>query len=76
MMTDIYVKVDASEPLLLSKGVCCQLGIVTYHPEVDASQPPAQEVGATVSVLTVKVRHVQSVKLLPKPDQSIIADVS
>ena len=76
MTTDIYVKMDASEPLLLSEGVCRQLGIVTYHPEVDVSQPPAQEVGATVSVPTVKVRLVQSVKLLPKPDQSIIADVS
>ena len=43
---------DASEPLLLSEGVCRQLGIVTYHPEVDASQTPAQEIGATVSVPT------------------------
>ena len=76
MMTDIYVKMDASEPLLLSEGVCRQFGIVTYHPEVDASQPQAQEVGATVSVPTVKVWLVQSVKLPPKPDHSIIADVS
>ena len=76
MTTDIYVKMDTLEPLLLSEGVCHQLGIVTYHPEVNASQPPAQEVGATVSVPTVKVRLVQSVKLPPKPDQSIIADVS
>ena len=36
--TDIYVKMDALEPLLLSKGLCCQLGKVTYHPEVNASQ--------------------------------------
>ena len=52
------------------------MGIVTYHSEVNASQPPAQEVGATVSVPTVKVRLVQSVKLPPKLDQSIVADVS
>ena len=76
LTTDVYVKRDASEPLLLSEGVCSQLGLVTYHPEVDASQTPAQEVGATVSVPTVKVRLVQSVKLPPKLDQSIIADVS
>jgi len=31
MKTDIYVKMDASEPLLLSEGMCRQLGIVTYH---------------------------------------------
>ena len=68
MTTDIYAKMDASEPLLLSEGVCHQLGIVTYHPEVDASQPSAQEVGAPVSVPTVKVRLVQSVKLPLKPD--------
>ena len=76
MTTDIYVKMDALEPLLLSKGLCHQLGKVTYHPEVNASQPPAQEVGTTVSVPTVKVRLVQSVKLPPKPDQHIVADVS
>ena len=33
------------------------------HPEVDASLTPVQEVAATVSVPTVKVRLVQSVKL-------------
>ena len=76
MTTDVYVKMDASEPLLLSEGVCRQLGIVTYHPGVNASQTPAQEVGATVSVPTVKVQLVQSVKLPPKPDKSVIADVS
>ena len=35
MRTPIYVKMDAPEQLLLSDGVCCQLGIITYHPEVD-----------------------------------------
>ena len=63
MMTDIYVKMDALEPLLLSKGLCRQLGKVSYHLQVNASQPPAQEVGTTVSVPTVKVQLVQRVKL-------------
>ena len=76
MTTDIYVKMDALEPLLLSKALCRQLGKVTYHPEVNASLPPAQEVGTIVSVPTVKVQLVKSVKLPPKPDQSIVADVS
>ena len=31
MKTPIYVKMDAREQLLLSEGVCRQLGIVTYH---------------------------------------------
>ena len=34
MNTPIYVKMDAKEDLLLSEGVCRQLNIVTYHPEV------------------------------------------
>ena len=76
MRTDVYIKMDASEPLLLSEGVCRQLGIVTYHPDVDTSQPQVQEVGTTVEVPAVKVQLVQSVKLPPRPDQSIIADVS
>ena len=34
MTTNVYVKMDASEQLLLSEGVCRQLGIITYHPVV------------------------------------------
>ena len=34
MKTPVYVKMDAKEQLLLSEGVCRQLGIVTYHREV------------------------------------------
>ena len=34
MRTPVYVKLDAAEQLLLSEGVCRQLGIITYHPEV------------------------------------------
>ena len=34
MRTPVYVKMDAKEQLLLSEGVCRQLGIVTYHREV------------------------------------------
>lgn len=42
MNTPIYVKMDAKEDLLLSEGVCRQLNIVTYHPEVG----PATEITA------------------------------
>ena len=34
MSTDMYVKMDACDQLLLSEGVCHQLGIITYHPDV------------------------------------------
>ena len=35
MRTPVYIKMDAHDSLLLSEGVCCQLGIVMYHPEVE-----------------------------------------
>ena len=34
MKIPIYLKIDAAQPLLLSEGVCRQLGIVSYHPRV------------------------------------------
>ena len=34
MKTQVYVKMDARDQLLLSEGVCRQLGIISYHPEV------------------------------------------
>ena len=32
MNTAVYLKMDAHDDLLLSEGVCCHLGIITYHP--------------------------------------------
>ena len=34
MKTPVHVKMDAHEPLLLSEGICRQMGIISYHPEV------------------------------------------
>ena len=34
MTTTVYVKMDAADQLLLSEGVCRQLGIIHYHPTV------------------------------------------
>ena len=34
--TPVYVKLNAEEQLLLSEGVCRQLGSITYHHEVFA----------------------------------------
>lgn len=58
MKTNVCVKMDASEHL------CRQLELVTYHPEVDASQPQPRP-QATVNVPGVKVQQVQIVKLPP-----------
>ena len=59
MQTPVYIKLDASEQLLLSEGVCRQLEILTYHPDVvrngerrskndhktQESSTPEQEIG-------------------------------
>ena len=34
MKTSVYIKMDAYDQLLLSEGVCRQLGITIYHPDV------------------------------------------
>ena len=34
MTTTVYIKLDAHDELLLSVGVCRQLGIIRYHPDV------------------------------------------
>ena len=35
MRTPLYIKMDAHDQLLLSEGVCLQLGIIKYHPDVE-----------------------------------------
>ena len=60
---------DAREQLLLSEGVCRQLGIVHYHEQV----VPGDKQRAQVYVPTVRVRLVQTVKL--RPDESVVAKV-
>ena len=46
--TLIYIKMDATTPLLLSEGVCRQLGIIAYHPDVlklvKGNRPPSRAV--------------------------------
>ena len=63
MTTPVYVKMDAKEQLLLSEGVCRQLGIITYHPDV---KPRAKSSGGGQTSLknaaripTVRVKLVQ-----------------
>lgn len=64
MMIPVYVKKDAPKQLFLPKGVCRQLRILTYHPEVqymgrnkggkDATQDDSKKDGDCI-VPTVRV---------------------
>ena len=50
MTTPVYIKMDAKEQLLLSEGVCRQLSIIQYHPDVQPwrsreKKPAASAVG-------------------------------
>uniref|UniRef100_A0A1X7SUF3 CCHC-type domain-containing protein n=1 Tax=Amphimedon queenslandica TaxID=400682 RepID=A0A1X7SUF3_AMPQE len=72
MKTTIYIKMDASEPLLLSEGVCRQLGIIKYHPDVK----PVCKMGEELPVVpAIRVRLVDSIKLPPKSDKQVMAEV-
>ena len=66
---------DAKEQLLLSEGVCRQLGIVTYHREVVPGKGEAggDGAGGEVYVPTVRVTLVKTIKL--RPAESAVVDV-
>ena len=63
---------DEQDPLLLSEGVCRQLGILTYHPDVlhqghNAVKPTvASSESSDAVVPMVRVRLLQAVKLPPQ----------
>ena len=97
MRTPVYIKADAHDQLLLSAGVCRQLGIFQYHPDVEpwrggrrqnrascgsgargettrlTPENTSSNSGRTmhqsrvpvVEVPTVRIRTIQSVRLLP-----------
>ena len=67
MQTPVYIKMDAPDQLLLSEGVCRQLGLISYHPDVQQwrggrKQPQPTE---DAKVPTVRVKLVQSIQLSP-----------
>ena len=76
MRTPVYIKMDAHDQLLLSEGVCRQLDILSYHPDVqvwrgrEKKRPPAE---TEVQVPTVSVRLVQTVQV--PPQQRAVVDV-
>ena len=77
LTTSVYLKMDSPDDLLLSEGVCRQLGIIQYHSEVrPVRESPKLEPSKPASsgtVPLVKVSLVRSVHLLPH--QSIVAQV-
>ena len=77
MSTPVYIKMDAPDQLLLSEGVCRQLGIITYHPDVQKWRGGRKKVPTTASekakVPMVRVKLVQSIQLSPR--QSAVVQV-
>ena len=69
MCTPIYIKMNAQDQLLLAEGVCRQLGIVSYHPEVETwrggSKGRDNRSNKTVTVSSVRVRMLKSMCVLP-----------
>ena len=73
MTTPVYIKMKAHDPLLLSEGVCRQLGIITYHPEVVCKND--DEPSKEVAVPMVKVQLLQSTKILPRQSVQVTARI-
>ena len=83
MRTPIYVKMDAHDQLLLSEGICRQLGIITYHTSVDrwrggkggktpqTAPKPQEKAPTTANVPTVRVSLVQSEYFLPHQSRMV-----
>ena len=65
-----HLKMDAHKPLLLSEGICHQLGIIFYYPGVESS---VNDRASLVTVPTTRVGLVQSIRL--SPQQSVMATV-
>ena len=78
MTTPVYIKLDAEEQLLLSEGVCRQLGIIQYHRDVEPWRNrketptvsseggvPSDSPEAAVFVPTISIKLVQTLRLPP-----------
>ena len=65
LKTPIYLKMDAHDSLLLSEGVCRQLGVLSFHPEVKPLKELSPAGLSSARVPLVRVSLVQSVRLLP-----------
>jgi len=65
MLTPIYIKMDAPELLLLSEGVCRQLGVISDVQISGLSQQDQTVSGDSCTVPTVRVHLIQDIRLLP-----------
>ena len=64
--TNIYIKMDAIDQLLLSEGVCRQLTIVTYHDSVVPRKTSKRGESMTAAAVpSIRVSLIQSCKLAP-----------
>ena len=61
----VYIKMDAQEQLLISEGVCSQLGLVTYHREVAATHVQGLEPTELVQMPVMSVQLVSTTPVLP-----------
>ena len=66
MITPVYIKMDTDEPLLLSEGVCHQLGIVQYHPQVAVRPLKERQRVASTKETSTGSEEVQPVPALPE----------
>ena len=66
----MLIKMDAGDQLLLSEGVCRQLGILSYHPQISSKK--ASKKGDIVAIVPmVRVSLVQSLRL-PSEQSSLV----
>lgn len=56
MLTPVYLKMDAHDSLLLSEGVCRQLGIISYHPTIAVCQLAKETAPSNSRVSGIRVR--------------------
>ena len=71
MKTMVYIKMDVEDQLLLSEGVCRQLGIVKYHPNIEVwrgrkkRKKPKKLKEPKVPRVSCTVKLVKTVHLAP-----------
>ena len=77
MQTRVYVKMDAHDQLLLSEGVCRQLGIIVYHhPDVKVMNASPQHASSgrdrVTKVPSIRVRLLRSVRV-PSEQSTLVS---
>ena len=75
MHTPIYIKMDAHDQLLLFEGVCRQLDILTYHPDIHVWRGRKKQSSSEMQaqVPSVSIRLMQTVQM--PPQQSALVEV-